>query len=135
MAIVSRPAVRVIKAGEGSGETTQTVGFVRRELITQAAEEGRSGVWIGTMLTPEGSMSGWHHHGDYDTYILMQKGKGRLDFGAGGRQSCEADPGDIFFVPRGAIHREANVGEGENLAFIVRIGSGEPAFNVDGPEA
>ena len=135
MATAIRPTVRVIKAGEGKEQTRQTAGFVRRELVAQAAEAGRSGVWIGTVRTPAGSTSGWHHHGEYDTYIFVQEGKARMDFGPGGAQSCDAEPGDVIFVPRGAVHREANTGDAENMAFLVRVGSGEPVINVDGPEA
>ena len=135
MATVTKPTVRVIKAGEGTGETTQTAGFVRRELVAQAAEGGRSAVWIGTVRTPAGSTSGWHHHGEYDTYILVQAGKARMDFGPGGALSCEAEAGDVIFVPRGAVHREANTGDADNMAYLVRVGTGEPVFNVDGPDA
>ena len=135
MATATKPTVRVIKAGEGTGETTQTAGFVRRELVAQAAAEGRSGVWIGTVRTPAGSTSGWHHHGEYDTYILVQEGKARMDFGPSGGQSCAAEAGDVIFVPRGAVHREANVGDADNMAMLVRVGTGEPVFNVDGPDA
>ena len=134
MTTATKSTVRVIKAGEGTGETTQTVGFVRRELVAQAAEEGRSGVWIGTVRTPVGSVSDWHHHGEYDTYIVVQEGRARMDFGPRGAESCEAEVGDVIFVPRGVVHREANVGAAENMALLVRVGSGEPVFNVDGPE-
>src|SRR5688500_4706950 len=126
MATVSKPVVRVIKVGEGTGETTQTVGFVRRELIAQAAEDGRSGVWIGTVRQPVGSVSGWHHHGEYDTYIVVQEGRARLEFGRGGAESCEAEAGDVFSVPRGVVHREVNTGDGANVALVVRVGTGEP---------
>lgn len=135
MATVTEPKVRVIKVGEGTGETTQTAGFFRRELIARPAEEGRSGVWIGTVRQPAGSASGWHHHGDYDTYLVVQEGRARMDFGPAGGQSCEAEVDDVIFVPRSVIHREANTGDVENAALLVRIGTGEPVFNVDGPDA
>ncbi|HEU5316670.1 MAG TPA: cupin domain-containing protein [Chloroflexota bacterium] len=125
--------VRVIRAGEGTAQTTQTPGFFRTELVAQPAEEGRSGVWIGTVRTPAGSTSGWHHHGEYDTYILVRRGTARMDYGSGGGESCEAAEGDVIFVPRGAIHREANTGTTENEAVLVRVGSGEPVFNTEGP--
>src|SRR5215210_5626877 len=126
-------AVKVIKAGTGTAQTTQTPGFFRTELIAHPAEEGRSGVWIGTVRTPAGSTSDWHHHGDYDTYIMWQRGRARLDFGSGGGESCEAEAGDVTFVPRVAIHREANVGDTENEAILVRVGTGQPVFNTEGP--
>src|SRR5688500_8557338 len=106
MTTATKATVRVIKAGNGTEGTTQTAGFLRRELVAQPAEAGRSGVWIGTVRTPVGSTSGWHHHGEYDTYILVQEGTARMDFGPGGRESCEAVVGDVIFVPRGAVHRE-----------------------------
>src|SRR5687768_17206905 len=127
----TRTGIRVIKAGEGSGETTQTAGFVRRELVAQAAEGERSGVWIGTVRQPVGSVSGWHHHGEYDTYIVVQEGRARLEFGRGGAESCEAEAEDVFSVPRGVVHREVNTGDGENAALVVRVGMGEPVFNVE----
>ena len=135
MATMTETGIRVIKAAEGSGETTQTAGFVRRELVAQAAEDGRSGVWIGTVRQPAGSVSGWHHHGEYDTYIVVQEGQARLEFGRGGAQSCEAAAGDVLSVPRGVVHREVNTGDGANAALVVRVGTGEPVFNVEGPGA
>ena len=135
MATVAKAPVRVIKADEGSKETTQTTGFVRRELVAQAAEEGRPAVWIGAVTQPAGAISGWHHHGDYDSWIYLREGKARLEFGPGGEQSCDAEIGDLFSVPRGAVHREVNIGDGPNTTLVIRVGSGEPVFNVDGPEA
>ena len=110
--------IELIKSDQGTEQTAQTTGFVRRELVA------RPGVWIGTLRTPPGSVSGWHHHGDYDTYIHLQVGRARMEFGLGGQQSCVAALGDIIFVPKGAIHREANPGEEDNLALLVRLGSG-----------
>src|SRR6266545_8376491 len=121
--------VRVIKTDQGTAQTTQTAGFFRTELVA------RPGVWIGTVRTPAGSTSGWHHHGDYDTYIFVRRGQARMDYGSGGRESCRAEAGDTIFVPKDAVHREANPGEVENEAILVRIGTGEPVFNTDGPAA
>ncbi len=106
----------------------QTTPGIRRE---QAVTTDRS--WAGYVTTEAGMVSGWHHHGDYATYIYWQAGRARMEFGPGGGDSCEAEAGDVVFVPRGAIHREANVGETENQALLVRVGSGEPVFNTDGP--
>jgi uncharacterized RmlC-like cupin family protein len=121
--------VRVIKTDQGTAQTTQTAGFFRTELVA------KPGVWIGTVRTPAGSTAGWHHHGDYDTYIFVRRGRARMDYGSGGRESCFAEAGDIVFVPKGAIHREGNPGDEENEAVLVRIGTGEPVFNTDGPAA
>jgi uncharacterized RmlC-like cupin family protein len=105
-------------------QTTQTPGFVRQQLIT------RPGVWIGLVHTPPGSISGWHHHGDFDTYIYTISGDGRLEFGLGGTDSCVGNRGDLFFIPKGAVHRESNPGSDESVALVVRLGRGESIFNV-----
>ena len=129
MTSMAAARIELIKSDQGTKQTAQTAGFVRRELVA------RPGVWIGTLHTPPGSISGWHHHGDYETYIHVQVGQARMEFGPGGQESCVAAPGDIIFVPKSAIHREANPGDEQNLALLVRLGSGEPVFNVEGPAA
>lgn len=127
---MSTNKLSVFRPGEhGSVSTSQSSGMQREELIT------RPGSWVGMVRIQPGMVSGWHHHGDYDSYIYMAKGMARFDFGSGGKESCEAAPGDICYVPKGAIHREANLGSQEGVAFLVRVGSGEPVINVDGPES
>ena len=126
-ATAATAGIRVIKPDQHTQQTAQTAGFVRREIIAAP------GAWVGLTRTPPGSASGWHHHGDYDTYIYVLSGTARMDYGPGGREQCEAEAGDLLYVPKGAIHRETNTGEVENEALIVRVGSGDPVFNVDGP--
>ncbi len=122
--------VRVFRAGQrGSVATTQTPGMERQEVFSSP------GVWVGTVRTAPGLVSGWHHHGDNDTYIYVISGKGRLDFGAGGQKSVEGGPGDILMVPKGLVHREANPGDDELVIFLVRVGGGPPVVNVGGPAA
>jgi len=121
-------AVRVFRVGQrGSTKTTQTPGIERQEVFSNPS------VWVGTVRTAPGTVSGWHHHGDNDTYIYVIAGKGRLDFGASGQGSVEGGPGDILMVPKGLVHREANPGTDELVVFLVRVGGGPPVFNVDGP--
>ena len=127
MAPTATAQIKVIKPDQHTQQTAQTAGFVRREIIAAP------GVWVGITRTPPGSASGWHHHGDYDTYIYVLSGSGRMEFGPGGREACEAQAGDLLYVPKGAVHREANSGEVENEALIMRVGAGDPVFNVDGP--
>ena len=121
------PGIRVIKAGEDTGQTAQTAGILRREFVAQP------GVWIGVGKTLPGVASGWHHHGDHDTYIYMLAGTGRMEFGTGGREACEAEAGDLIIVPKGVVHREANPGEVESAALVVRVGTGEVVVNVAPP--
>ncbi len=123
------PGIRVIRGGEGTAQTAQTAGILRRELVAQP------GVWIGVGKTPPGTTSDWHHHGDYDTYIYVLAGAGRMEFGAGGREACEAAAGDLIIVPKGVVHRESNPGAAESAALVVRVGTGEVVVNVAPPPA
>ncbi len=57
----------------------------------------------------------------------------RMESGPGGESIVEAGPGDFLFVPKGAIHREANPAATESRIVVVRAGHGPPVINVDGP--
>jgi uncharacterized RmlC-like cupin family protein len=78
--------------------------------------------------------SGWHHHGDYDTYIYVLAGSLHFEFGPEGTQVVEAGPGDFVHVPRQVVHRESNRSADEGVAVAVRTGGGPPVVNVDGPQ-
>ena len=78
-------------------------------------------------------VSGWHHHGDYDTSIYVVRGSVRMESGPGGSQVVDAGPGDFLYVPKGAIHREGNPGSEESHLVVVRAGRGPTVVNVDGP--
>jgi uncharacterized RmlC-like cupin family protein len=119
--------IRLVPPAAHTPLTTQTPGMDRREVLA------RPGVWIGLTRTAPGSTSGWHHHADMETYIYVQSGTARFDFGPDGKHSCLAGPGDLLHVPRWAVHREANEGDAENVLLIVRVGEGEPVVNVDRP--
>jgi uncharacterized RmlC-like cupin family protein len=104
-----------------------TPGMVREEAF--AGER----MWSGTARTEPGMVSGWHHHGGYETTIYVLSGALRMEFGPGGADTVEAGPGDFVYVPRGVVHREANPsGEPADLV-LVRAGQGESTVNVDGP--
>ena len=118
--------VEVIK-GEGLKPAEGTPAMHRRVALESP------GLWAGTVTTDAGMESGWHHHGDHHSVIYMLEGRLRMDFGPGGEQSVEAEPGDFISVPPGAIHREASP-EGEVRAVVIRSGQGEVVFNVEGPE-
>jgi uncharacterized RmlC-like cupin family protein len=91
------------------------------------------GLWAGLVRTEAGMVSGWHHHGGYETSIYVLTGTLRMESGSNGASIVEAGPGDFLFVPRGAIHREANPGDSESQIVVVRSGQGPPVINVDGP--
>jgi uncharacterized RmlC-like cupin family protein len=93
------------------------------------------GMWAGYVRTAAGMMSGWHHHGAYETTIYVLSGGLRMEFGPTGGGMVEAGPGDFVYVAPGAIHRESNPTDDESKIVVVRSGRGEPVVNVDGPDA
>ena len=90
--------------------------------------------WVGHVTTEPGADTGWHHHGDYETYVYVIEGHARLEFGPGGRESFAGGPGDFAYVPAGVIHRELNPGSEPNKVVVFRAGTGIPVFPTDGPE-
>lgn len=109
-------------------EGTQTAGMTRAQAalgVDTTAVEVR---------TQPGTMSGWHHHGNHETYGYVVSGRLRFEFGPGGGEVVEAGPGDFFRVPAHMIHREGNPAADEQVLVGLRTGSGPTAVNVDGPE-
>ncbi len=119
--------VTVIRPADRSAG--QATSGMHRE---QAVSTDRS--WGGYVTTDAGMVSGWHHHGDYESHIYVVSGALRMESGPGGRDVVEAAPGDFVFVPPHTVHREANPGPVEGAVVVVRAGSGAPVFNVDGPD-
>jgi len=58
--------LRVIRAGEASGDTAQTPGMVRSEAIS-GRQVGAQSLWMGTTVMAPASRSGDHHHGAPET--------------------------------------------------------------------
>lgn len=125
---MSRP-VRIMRASERTTPSSaQTPGMKREQAL---AEEG---IWAGVVRTEPGMFSGWHHHNDHDSYFYVLSGRVRMEFGPGGRQVLEAEPGDWMHVPKDTVHRESNPSSEESWLALVRVGSGPVVVNVDGPE-
>ena len=121
----SRPVNRVAPSDRIEGD--QTPGMIREQAIAV------DGMWAGLVRTEPQMISGWHHHGDYDTSIYVVSGSLRMESGPGGSQVIDAEPGDFLHVPKGAIHREGNPGSEESHLVVVRAGHGPAVVNVDGP--
>jgi uncharacterized RmlC-like cupin family protein len=109
-------------------DSAQTVGVSRREIVLGADAIGLEA------RTPAGSVSGWHHHGDYATYGYVVAGALRLEFGPGGGQALDAGPGDFFVVPPHTVHREGNPAPDDQVLIAFRLGEGPTVVNVDGPD-
>jgi uncharacterized RmlC-like cupin family protein len=123
------PSVRVVRAAETTAPDVTTPGMDRRQAFADA------GVWAGTVRTEPGILTGWHHHGAYDTYIHVLTGEARVESGPGGRDGADLGPGDWIHVPKGVVHREgSSAGSRGAEAVIVRVGHGDVVVNRDGPE-
>ena len=122
-------SIRVIHRDDTRIPPNPTPGMDRREAFTG------DGAWAGTVRTEPGVMTGWHVHADYDSYIHVNAGQARFEFGPGGGLGVDAGPGDYVLIPRGLIHREGSA-DGSNgfEAVLVRVGRGSLVTNVDGPE-
>jgi uncharacterized RmlC-like cupin family protein len=97
--------VRLIRPADRS--EGQVTSGMRRE---QAASTDRS--WAGHVTTEAGMVSGWHHHGDYESHIYVVSGLLRMESGHGGQDVIDAQPGDLAFVPPRTVHREGEPGIG-----------------------
>lgn len=104
-------------------------------LTREIAIEGEDAVVIHS-TTEGGVQSAWHHHGEHNTYGYLISGTLRFEYGPGGKQSVDINPGEYFYIPAGVIHRDVNPDKifGQE-AIIVRTGSGPTVINVDGPES
>ena len=91
-------------------------------------------MWAGFVRTESGMMSGWHHHGEYESVIYVLTGSLTMEFGPSGSNVVEARPGDFVRVPKGAVHRESNPSAQPGDLIVVRAGHGESTFNVAGPD-
>lgn len=109
-------------------EGQPTPGMTREQAIQT------DGMWAGFVRTDAGMVSGWHHHGAYESSIYILSGALRMEFGRNGEESFEAGPGDFVFVGKQLVHRESNPSTEPATIVVVRAGEGEPVINVDGPE-
>ena len=120
-------ALKLVAAGE-LAEADGTPGMVR------ALAFSGDGVWAGTVRVAPGTVSGWHHHGEYETYAYIVEGLARFEFGPAGGDGVDGGPGDFVRIPSHTVHRETNPGTLESTVVLFRMGTGAPVFNVDGPE-
>jgi uncharacterized RmlC-like cupin family protein len=104
-----------------------TPGMYRQEAFAT------KGSWSGFVRTEPGMVSGWHHHGDYESVIYVLSGALRMECGPNGSLTVDAGPGDFILVPKGAVHRESNPADVAAEIIVVRAGAGESNFNVEGP--
>jgi len=90
-------------------------------------------MWSGVARTEVGMVSGWHHHGEYETTIYVLSGALRMEFGPDGSNTVDAGPGDFVYVPKAVVRRERNPSAEPADLVVVRAGRGESTINVAGP--
>jgi uncharacterized RmlC-like cupin family protein len=118
----------VVVRGSELAAGPPTPGMDRRQAFASES------LWAGKVSTEPEMVSGWHHHGTYETVIYVLSGALRMEFGPGGAETVDAGPGDFVVVPPGLIHRESNPSDATADLIGVRVGSGESVFAADGPE-
>lgn len=120
--------IRVVTPGDRKAGPP-TPGMDRQEAFAT------EGLWAGFVRTEPELVSGWHHHGDFESAIFVVSGSLRMEFGPGGGTTVDAGPGDFVYVPKRAVHRESNPEAAPADIVVVRAGSGETStINVDGPD-
>ena len=124
--MAEQDAIQVVRPGQRRPGPS-TPGMERQEAFAT------DGMWSGVARTEPGMVSGWHHHGGYETTIYVLTGSLRMEFGPDGSSTLEAGPGDFVHVPKGAVHREGNPSTEPADIVVVRAGQGESTVNVDGP--
>ncbi|HWO40470.1 MAG TPA: cupin domain-containing protein [Candidatus Eisenbacteria bacterium] len=121
--------VRVFTIDRKAGAQVTASAPIQRQALATSPD-----TWVGVAHTHAGLASEWHHHSDNDTYGYMISGSMRIEFGPGGKEAAEVGSNDAFHVPKRIIHREVTAESEPGVIFLVRVGSGEPVVNVDGPE-
>ena len=127
--------LRVIQAGEASGDTAQTPGMARSEAIS-GRQVGAQSLWMGTTVMAPASRSGDHHHGASETGIYVVSGHPAFVFrdpATDALARLETGPGDFVWVPPDLPHREENP-DPETAAVVVIARSTQEAIvvGVDG---
>jgi quercetin dioxygenase-like cupin family protein len=117
--------IQVLKANALS-QATSRQGFTRH-----IAFKGDGYLVVRARGEP-GSISGWHHHGDYDVYGYLVSGTGRFENNTRKEEdSVSLRKGDFFHVPRHTVHREINPSSTEGNEFILFLrGTGPMVFDL-----
>jgi len=122
----SAPVPRAVAASERTAPPELQTPNLRREQAFAEADR-----WVGYVSTAPGEWSGWHHHGDQDSYFYVLRGRIEFEYGSS-RDRLAISAGDFAYMPARVIHRERTApGGGEVI--LVRIGPGPSVVNVDGP--
>ena len=127
-------SLRLIAAGELSGDTAQTSGM-RRSAAISGAQVGAGDLWMGRTVMAPGGASGDHHHGDSETGIYVVSGTPEFAFRdpeSGELVRLRTKPGDFVWVPPHVPHREENPAGTEAVLVVARSTQEAIVVNLPG---
>jgi uncharacterized RmlC-like cupin family protein/SAM-dependent methyltransferase len=123
--------IRVVRAGERSSDTPDTVGM-NREVAISGSRIGSTKLWAGTNRIEPGAATGAHHHGDLHSVIYIVRGNALMRWGDRLEWITTAGPGDFLHVPPWVPHQELNASADEELhCVLVRSGPEELVVNLE----
>lgn len=113
---------------ENLSETPASPGIVRHLAFKD------EGTKVLRAQTEPDTVSGWHHHGNYEVYGYVVSGTARFENGSEEKNTISVESGNFFHVPPHTIHREINPSATEDNDVILFLhGDGDLVFNVDSP--
>jgi uncharacterized RmlC-like cupin family protein len=119
---------QLVRRGDRRPATGLPVGSRGEEAFSD------SRAWVGFIELPPGAASGWHHHGEWDSYACVQRGILRWEYGQGGSEALEVGPGDVGRMPAHVVHRDVSAGTEDLEMVLFRAGEGPLTIDVEGPE-
>ncbi len=119
---ISAVAPDALAAGDMTPGIAREVSFA-----TERAQQIRARV-------EGGSVTGWHHHGDREVLGFVLSGRARFEFGPGGAEATDVEPGGFFHIPVGLVHRDVNPSDEPQELILSFVGEGPLVVNVDGPD-
>jgi hypothetical protein len=76
------PITKIAPSDRLTPPGAQTPGMTREQVVSTDTH------WVGYATTEPGIVSGWHHHGDHESYLYVLTGRCVLQFGAAGNETC-----------------------------------------------
>jgi uncharacterized RmlC-like cupin family protein len=117
--------IGVVRPETFSHDTAQTPGSHRAAAISQ--EHGTpSSMWGGLFTVAGGGQTAIHHHGKQDTVVYVLAGTALIRWGRQGEFSATARPGDFVYVPAYLPHKEINLSEDTEFAWVVVRSTPQP---------
>jgi quercetin dioxygenase-like cupin family protein len=112
---------KTLKAKEG------WINMILRWVIDENTMGSKLGV-LGYTIFPPGAQHAPHIHENAEEFVIVMKGRG---IQSSGEYEYEIGPGDVVFIPKGAVHFTKNTSDGENLE-IFFVYAGAPSLKKAG---